>query len=703
MKNTLIFLTLCFLAFNARAVEFNYAKNISSKDKSIIKNALDEVLKLTPKKFQDGLPKTISISLKAFRGPTSIPDVCSSSTDDSVRFKYGEFRFADKTLSINPIVLSELSKGPMQSKAISCQHKTLYHQAIATLLHELTHAYDNNNGRPSQDERFKDIAGFKNFFTKETQLNVNPMRSMDIYEYKSSEESFAVNMEYFTMDPEYACRRPVMFNYFKKHFNEDPQQGRACEVNYTVMLATEIGLQPYKIDPSRIFRIDYLLASDGEDIVSGFGHSMFRIIMCAPENTNSLTGNLVKATPLGRKCLEDKIFHIVPSFRANNEGATLNYMKGIFGGYPSMLFMLGLSSVIEEYNHSELRDLTSYPLKLSEAEKKDFAERLLEKHWDYSGSYKFATNNCAVESLTTLNGVLKDRKRMKMNRLNNKLTPKGVLKLLTEYNLVDEKDTDIETFKADIDPLISAYKLLYEDKYTKTVDQKNLKKFITESKASDRFQKFDDTDKVSFPLISKKENLLKMKEHYLKLAAFSYIEQQVFRTKTNELKKKMSEFTSSEENLKSNPELLQMYVDSKEKSLTPSSAASKGYGVPQEAEIKVAMDEQEITADAAKLFESAQRVLTSTFPNETKELNELAINLKIINNAGRFRRRQFRKLFEDYVADSIQSLSYEANGRAILTETLTGNTERFRESLGNELMTKTEISDERIKALIKQM
>jgi Mlc titration factor MtfA (ptsG expression regulator) len=50
-------------------------------------------------------------------------------------------------------------------------------------------------------------------------------RSPDIYETSSPLEFVAVNMEYFLLDPSYACRRPSLYRYYKEHFGWAPPQG----------------------------------------------------------------------------------------------------------------------------------------------------------------------------------------------------------------------------------------------------------------------------------------------------------------------------------------------------------------------------------------------------------------------------------------------------------------------------------------------
>jgi hypothetical protein len=101
----------------------------------------------------------------------------------------------------------------------------------------------------------------------------------------------------------------------------------------------------YELDPSRVYQIHYLHASEGEATVSSFGHSMLRVVMCAPGRT------------IGRDCFKDIDHHIVLSFRANVGDIKTDTIKGITGEYPSQLIIMSLKDAIKEYNVRELRDL----------------------------------------------------------------------------------------------------------------------------------------------------------------------------------------------------------------------------------------------------------------------------------------------------------------------------------------------------------
>lgn len=141
---------------------------------------------------------------------------------------------------------------------IKTKHKSLYNLIFGAMIHEVFHIYD-FKGIPhleymttrkhciqaaaikevsfepeckaidhiqksiSDSPEFLQLSGFskRGFFVSENKsLNTQETRSADVYEYESPDEAFAVNMEFFLLDPEYKCRRPLLYSYFSDHFND---------------------------------------------------------------------------------------------------------------------------------------------------------------------------------------------------------------------------------------------------------------------------------------------------------------------------------------------------------------------------------------------------------------------------------------------------------------------------------------------------
>lgn len=341
------------------------------------------------------------------------------------------------------------------------RHGSLEQELVATLLHELLHLYDRsawvgseqrallghcsaqhkslgNIGLPSfcrgqqarrfslsDDPRFLDLAGWHQEPGQRgarEQDNGQIKRSPDPYELTNPREYAAVNFEYFLLDPSYACRRPSLARYLSQHFAWQPESAH-CATDYAYLNAGFDPQQPplAALDPERVYQVHYLLAEANDQWVSRWGHSMLRLVVCAPE------------TPKGPDCLLDLHEHLVLSYRAYVGDLQLSSWDGLVGAYPSRLFILPLNQVIDEYTKVELRALSSTPLQLSEDELAGLLERTFEQHWSYDGDYYFLSNNCAVETLKLLRtgsarGDLQDL---------DSITPTGLLELLEARNIAN--------------------------------------------------------------------------------------------------------------------------------------------------------------------------------------------------------------------------------------------------------------------------
>ena len=175
------------------------------------------------------------------------------------------------------------------------------------------------------------------------------------------------------------------------------------------------------LDPERVYEVDYLLAEANQNMASRWGHTMLRLVICAP------------GRPRGPDCRLDLDQHLVLSYRAFVNDVQLSSWDGLTGAYPSRLFVLPLAQVIEEYTKVELRSLASVPLKLSRERLEQLVARAVEQHWSYDGDYFFVSNNCAVETLKLL------RSGTGLPGLQNldSITPIGLLEVLEARDLAD--------------------------------------------------------------------------------------------------------------------------------------------------------------------------------------------------------------------------------------------------------------------------
>jgi|GEM_PF-44252 len=449
------------------------------------------------------------------------------------------------TVLLNRKLLPVILKGPSERVDFSWGHRSFYRLAQATLLHELGHVYDFANFRSaqeneayrscaaerarydrpsasgkggaapawpnrarcrkvlqrsrtvSQDGEFLLLTGFVQRGillprrAQEARLSVdvegeNPYlaQSPDNYEFLNADEAFAVNFEYFLLDPEFACRRPTLHHYYSQRFGDPHRSERDCRVNTRAPLFSNHadGKARFRdLDPARLYEVHYLFASQGRAAMSRFGHAMFRLVFCA------------KGTPMGPDCLQDRGEHVVVSYRASINEPTINSMKGLNGEYPSQLFLLSLADVVNEYTVGEFRDLESYPLKLSAEAKKLFLLRVLEQLWSYQGSYKFLSNNCATESLKVVQATSENAGL----RESAVISPLGVRAALDREGLSDLSVLEPKDRALEAGYLFASYYESLERHYATLIglglrsDAKDAADYVARSTAAERRKSYD--------------------------------------------------------------------------------------------------------------------------------------------------------------------------------------------------------------------
>ncbi len=368
-------------------------------------------------------------------------------------------------IEINRLFLNEIFLGPKLSQKFNCRHRNFYRTAMAVLLHEVGHLFDNNDKiKVTSTLAFQSLMGFKEpwLFGKAKSKNTLQTRSANPDEFRDLEEAFAVNLEYFLLDSEFACRRPNINQFYEELFQIKINQKKKCEINYTVEVrdSTSGNSAQFNLNPERLYAVDYLLADSGKELMSFWGHSMFNLVFCAP------------GIPIDAKCREGSSLqhHVVVSFRANLTDIKLSYLKGLFGGYPSQPFLLSMTSIIREYNRLEKRNLISVPLKMNAQEKINFVGQVLEMYSSYMGEFKFLTNNCATETKDVIKSVVHANSVQDLGYS----TPKGLLKDLINIGLV-EKDYKTKEY-SHFDSVSEKYKDAYE-KLNRAADQNKIKTY----------------------------------------------------------------------------------------------------------------------------------------------------------------------------------------------------------------------------------
>ncbi len=474
-KQIIAFSLPLLMGVGANAFEYRLVTSLPANQRAAVQTLLKQAEEKLPEKLKAAL-STVDVRFN------DLPSVSVLSPN------LGVSSFQRRDLTLNSSMLNEIVKGP-EGATKTQLHGNFYNAMLAVVLHETTHLYDFANVHSDQEKEWIDRCDTKFVKSKEERIqngarpysckyyqnmttsfssnpyymmaagwtgqgeNVMNQRSADRYELKNKLEHFAVNMEFFLMDPQYKCRRPSLYKVLSSQFQHVPFQGVTCndKLGFVIPNSGSAATPILPIDPARVYQVHYLFAEKGSDISSGWGHAMIRLVVCSPE----------RKVP-GPDCLRDVEHHLVLSFRAWVDAIQLSMWAGLVGDYASRLFILPLSQVIDEYPKDQFRSLRSIPLKLSREQIHDLVVRSVETHWSYEGMYKFITANCATETLDLLQSVLMSPVMMNIDIK----TPAGLYAALQKVNLTDDSVFRDRKKAKDLGYIFASY----EERYDFTVN-----------------------------------------------------------------------------------------------------------------------------------------------------------------------------------------------------------------------------------------
>jgi hypothetical protein len=412
------------LVSSAAAVEITFDVDDSSPEEAAILAGFAEELEAAlPQGAREILARPVRIRFAALDSMAELENVCPAD-----REKGGELHvFGDYQLSstgahefrLHQGFRSEIAKGPAASRAIDCGHRTLYRMALGTVVHEIGHVLDSSKDF-SGSRQYQSLMDWSSGWFGKAPKNTLETRSPDPYEFHSPAEGFAVNLEYFVLDPEFSCRRPAVARYLSDRLGS-PRAPSDCAPFRKVFLSPQ---GPWvDLDPARIAEVHYLFAAKGQQLMSRWGHASFRLVLCDPDRAE-----------VGPGCRRDTSRHVVVGYRANVLDTNISYWKGLMGGYASNIFFFNFSDIVREYTELGLRDLISLPMALSPAERELFVSHVLEQYWGYSGRYAFFSNNCATEARGAVRGAVDQRHDFQER---SSLSPLGLYDDLAEAGLID--------------------------------------------------------------------------------------------------------------------------------------------------------------------------------------------------------------------------------------------------------------------------
>lgn len=606
MVKSFIIILLALMSSNLWAQSFGLKTDNKSEEAAKL---LLEVERLIPSRMKDIIKTQINVKFSNLNGQAV--DKLNFACDQKlvlgrvIRMLPGQ---KEGSLELDNVLLN----GILNVQKLNCSHKDTLTYAKAILLHEISHFFDHKE-KVSSDATFLNLSGWISkgvIVKKRTNLNKSNERSPDIYELKDPAETFAVNFEFYILDKNYQCRRPSYNAYYVRLFGESVFDSSECEMNKKVSLITQsLEKKPIltkEIDPSRIYQIHYLFAGKGKEMMSRWGHAMFRLVICAP------------GREIGPDCLQDFANHIVVSYRANVEDMTTDYVKGMNGSYASQLFLMNMNDVVNEYTKGEFRDVISLPIVLNRSQIKLFTDKLLENYWGYQGSYFFITNNCASEAMNLLRAAYPGNKLMQTQSIT---TPLGLYDFLIKSKLVNNSvidNTKEAIYYGYLFPGVSEKLLASLRVFNSTME---FEKFAIELSAEERKAIYAAT-------LTGLEGKKKMSG----LANALRLEDQILISREQQFAKKIGSalFGKEASNELKDTELDERMIEIRDayKRLAGSNFITKGYGIPLSSEFSNTGDAvaEEVMELVKRNSDELKEIVTTYFPKEVHEMQKTMEN-----------------------------------------------------------------------------
>ena len=218
----------------------------------------------------------------------------------------------------------------------------------------------------------------------------------------SPAESFAVNMEYFLLDPEFACRRPAVSSYFRQLFGVEDQP--QCEPRLMFYTIVEQPGKWMKVDWKKVYGV-FLAVADpgGESLLGRWGHASLLIVQCAPHRE-----------VVSEECWNDQEHHVFLDYHSNPLGyefqKDMSISDGLFGRHLAQLHPFTYANRVQYYLEREKRGLTFFELRSevkSHAEMvRDILYFMFESFLAYRGTWNHLNKNCVTHLHESLQSSL---------------------------------------------------------------------------------------------------------------------------------------------------------------------------------------------------------------------------------------------------------------------------------------------------------
>ena len=246
-------------AYSKITVSPRSLSSLSTREVVATVGIIESVKALLPDVLKSQLPQEITVRFESLNDRNVLLPKCSSETNEEKEpVTYGEFHGLSKSILIEKSILEWY----FDDILLDCFHKSSRRMSFSVLIHEIFHLYDHDQNLTG-DIVFQN----KSFWGKRR----NNIRVPDPYEAHNVKEYGAVNFEYFVLDKEYKCRRPLQYDYFSKKFDHIPFPSYQCPAyNKVQVLSFDGKSRIVDIEEERIYQIQYLLAEKGDESFSSF-------------------------------------------------------------------------------------------------------------------------------------------------------------------------------------------------------------------------------------------------------------------------------------------------------------------------------------------------------------------------------------------------------------------------------------------------
>lgn len=391
-----VYIVLIFiLGTHAQAQNFYKSQD---KTSNLVRDFLNNTASILPEEITNTLPKGIAVHFKNLNDMNfqdkSLTEILQQTCKNSGAPNYiaGKRSIWGGTIYIDNKILAYLMSGQDLKLKIPCSHDTIQRFITAVLIHETAHEYDVKK-QIKHDDKFMSPSSTSTFSRliswsdKRQKVSIQSQRYFpDNYAKVSNFEAFASLFEFYILDENFFCRRPDLAHYFDQLFNQTSStQCKAIDFIYLEDTGKKITLNGSTI---RSVRIVY--AQPGQELMSKWGHAQIELVVC--ENTQ------ISNT----ECDQDLRNHLSIGYGPNISNLESNLFKFVFGGFGIRLYATTFFETLQNYRHNEIRDVWSYPLRISDSEKQTLAENLLVDYWSYEGDYFALSENCATNILLLL-------------------------------------------------------------------------------------------------------------------------------------------------------------------------------------------------------------------------------------------------------------------------------------------------------------